>query len=218
MRKKLILIGIAFLAFVLIVSFIKNSYPLGSVVKDYSRKIKTSYGDVFNIEYEEYNFPDSASHTELINVKTNHNVYFTDDPAIEWTYLEECYSTDKYNVYFFHESFIFVNDNEMIKVPKKDLYKNCDLNYTQYPELIKAIILDGDQGITCLYAEFYLKEKDKDIENRICKIAEIPEDEDPSYYNGISDFKFKRHWYSEHGCEEVIDFSKQMAEKYNISR
>lgn len=170
------------------------------------------------MKYEESNFPDSASQTELINTKTEQGIYFTDDPAIEWTYLEECYSSDEYNVYFFHESFVFVNDKEMIEVPKKDLYENYELNYTYYPELIKAIILDGDQGITCLYSEFYLKENDEDIKNRICEIAEIPEDEDPTYYNGISDFKFKRDCYSEHGCEEVIDFSKQMVDKYNITR
>lgn len=190
----------------------------GMVEEEYSKTIETSYGDVFNVEYKEYNFPDSSSHTELTHVKTNRKVWFTDDPATEQTNLEECYSNDEYNVYFFHESFIFVNDHEMLKVPKKDLYENCDWYYTQYPALIKAIILDGDHGITCLYAEFYLKEKDKDVENRIYEIAEISEDEDPTRYNGISDFKFNRCRYSGHGCEEVIAFSKQMVEKYNISR
>lgn len=52
--------------------------------------------------------------------------------------------------------------------------------------------------------------------NEFFKIAEISENEDPTYYNTISEFKFKRNWHSEHGCEDVIDFSRKMVEKYKI--
>lgn len=219
MKKIIFGCVICVLCLIVFLTIILNnaSFPIGSsIVKEYCKEVKTSYGDSFTVEYKEYNFPDNSSSTELTDTKTELSVHFIDDTTQEWTYLEECYSDDKYNVYFFHESFIFVNDDEMIKVLKKDLYDNCNLNYTQYPKLIKEIILDGDQGITCLYAEFYLKENDEDIKKRICKIAEIPEHEDPTYYNTISDLKFKRYWHSEHGCEEVIDFSRKMVEKYKI--
>ncbi len=187
-----------------------------SSVKEYSDTYKTSYGDVLTVTYEEFNFPDSSSSTELTNEKTRQTIYFCDDPAREWTYLKECCSDENYNVYFFHETFVFVNEKEIVTLPKENLYENCYGKYKRYPKLLKELILDGDQGITCLYAEFYLRENDKDIQARIRGISEIPQDKDPTYYNSISELKFKNIKHSEHGCEEVIAFSKEMAEKYDL--
>ena len=187
-----------------------------AIIKEYSDTYKTTYGDVLTVSYKEFNFPDSASSTEFTNKKTGQTIYFTDDPAHEWTYLEECYSDENYNVYFFHETFVFVNDQEMITLPKEELYEHCWGKYKKYPELLKELVIDGDHGITCLYAEFFLRDNDEDIKNRIRKIAEIPEEQDSTYYNGISELRFKRMRYSQHGCEEVIAFAKNMAEKYDL--
>lgn len=128
-------------------------------IKEYNDTYKTSYGDVLTVKYSEFNFPDSCSSTVLVNEKTSQTIGFIDDPAVESTYLEECYNDENYNVYYFHKAFVFINKQEMFYVPQKDLYEQCSLNYKKYPKLIKTLILDGNRAITRLYTQFYLKGK-----------------------------------------------------------